>query len=328
MKGRYRVQVISKRLKYDFTISRNITILQGNSATGKTTLINMIAQYRSGTIPCQVICEKECYAFNSMNFIKGITDISQFQDSILFFEEDIDFVKTKEFAEIVKNSSCYFVIVRRDAIKTLPYSVESIYELLEDKKYGNVKQVCNIIGNVVDIGNVSKINLDGQVQTIITEDKNAGFTFFENIAKESMMDCISANGNGNIVDRIREYGNKGNNLLVVADGAAIGAYIVQMIEMASKYNNIILYVPESFEWVILKSGVIKNIPDLDNILETPWQYIESEKYFSWERYFTAILIESTQGTYLSYSKSKLNSAYLEGEVYSKIKDFILLEIGK
>jgi hypothetical protein len=151
MKGRYRVQVISKRLKYDFIISRNITILQGNSATGKTTLINMIAQYRSGTIPCQVICEKECYAFNSMNFIKGITDISQFQDSILFFEEDIDFVKTKEFAEIVKNSSCYFVIVRRDAIKTLPYSVESIYELSEDKKYGNVKQVCNIIQNTLAV---------------------------------------------------------------------------------------------------------------------------------------------------------------------------------
>jgi hypothetical protein len=86
-----------------------------------------------------------------MNFIKGITDISQFQDSILFFEEDIDFVKTKEFAEIVKNSSCYFVIVRRDAIKTLPYSVESIYELSEDKKYGNVKQVCNIIQNTLAV---------------------------------------------------------------------------------------------------------------------------------------------------------------------------------
>jgi hypothetical protein len=263
-----------------------------------------------------------------MNFIKGITDISQFKDSILFFEEDIDFVKTKEFAEIVKNSNCYFVIVRRDAIKTLPYSVESIYEILEDKKYGNVKQVCNIIENVIDLDDISKTKMNGQIQTIITEDKNSGYTFFENISKESMNDCVSANGNGNIVDKIREYGNKGNNILVVADGAALGAYISQIIEMAYKYRNIILYVPESFEWILLKSGVIKNIHNLENILKTPWEYIESEKYLSWERYFTALLIESTKGTYLAYSKSELNPAYLDGEVYSKIKGFISNQIGE
>lgn len=40
MKGKYSVLVQNNRLRYEFTISRNITIIQGDSATGKTTLLN------------------------------------------------------------------------------------------------------------------------------------------------------------------------------------------------------------------------------------------------------------------------------------------------
>ena len=42
MKGKYRVVVSTKRLKYDFELHRNLTIIQGDSATGKTTMIDMI----------------------------------------------------------------------------------------------------------------------------------------------------------------------------------------------------------------------------------------------------------------------------------------------
>ncbi len=46
MKGSYEVIVKSRRLQYKFTINRNITILRGDSATGKTTLIDMISSYQ------------------------------------------------------------------------------------------------------------------------------------------------------------------------------------------------------------------------------------------------------------------------------------------
>lgn len=45
MRGKYRVVVKNKRLHYEFEIKRNITIIKGDSATGKTTLINMIRQF-------------------------------------------------------------------------------------------------------------------------------------------------------------------------------------------------------------------------------------------------------------------------------------------
>lgn len=42
MTGRYRIIVQNRRLHYALEIKRNITIIQGDSATGKTTLIDML----------------------------------------------------------------------------------------------------------------------------------------------------------------------------------------------------------------------------------------------------------------------------------------------
>lgn len=48
MTGRHEVVVKNARVQYKFAVERNITILRGDSATGKTTLIDMIAAYQIG----------------------------------------------------------------------------------------------------------------------------------------------------------------------------------------------------------------------------------------------------------------------------------------
>ena len=40
MKGSHRVIIEAKRVKYDFTLTRNITILTGDSASGKTVVMD------------------------------------------------------------------------------------------------------------------------------------------------------------------------------------------------------------------------------------------------------------------------------------------------
>lgn len=54
------------------------------------------------------------------------------------------------------------------------------------------------------------------------------------------------------------------------------------------------------------------------------EYIESKEYFSWERFFSALLIEKTKSSYLAYSKRNLNQSYLE----EKIKAAILMQMDK
>ena len=47
MKGKHRIVVSTKRQKYEFELRRNLTILRGDSATGKTTLIEMIQDHEN-----------------------------------------------------------------------------------------------------------------------------------------------------------------------------------------------------------------------------------------------------------------------------------------
>lgn len=45
MKGTQHVEVSNRNAKFRFDLHRNITIVRGDSGTGKTTLYNMIADY-------------------------------------------------------------------------------------------------------------------------------------------------------------------------------------------------------------------------------------------------------------------------------------------
>ena len=62
MKGNIKVIVSTKKLRYELNLRRNITVIQGDSATGKTTLVQIVSDYLSGrTGPgTEVICDKKC----------------------------------------------------------------------------------------------------------------------------------------------------------------------------------------------------------------------------------------------------------------------------
>ena len=45
MKGSYWFKAKSKKVLFEFSIRRNITIIKGDSATGKTTLLRILYEY-------------------------------------------------------------------------------------------------------------------------------------------------------------------------------------------------------------------------------------------------------------------------------------------
>ena len=106
--------------------------------------------------------------------------------------------------------------------------------------------------------------------------------------------------------------------LIIADGAAIGAEMNQLSELMSHNPHLHCFLPESFEWLILKSGLIDG-DRVQTILSHPEEYIDSKDYFSWEQYFTKLLISETADHYLHYQKKKLNPNYL----HEKEKNSIL-----
>lgn len=108
-------------------------------------------------------------------------------------------------------------------------------------------------------------------------------------------------------------------MVVIADGAAFGAEINDFVEQQKlRPRKLALFLPESFEWIVLKSGVIQGIEP--SRIEQPELYADSAKFMSWEQYFTELLINETKGIdYLRYKKSKLAEFYLQEKTAEMIR---------
>jgi len=125
----------------------------------------------------------------------------------------------------------------------------------------------------------------------------------------------SAEGKTRIPQLIQELSSQ--KVLIIADGAAFGPEMARTVETAERRGETAIFLPESFEWLVLRAGLIQ-YSGMDQILENPAEYIESSEYFSWEQYFTSLLTKITQGTWLRYSKRRLNPAYKTEKVQKQI----------
>lgn len=223
--------------------------------------------------------------------------------NIFFTDEESSFVNTEEFASMIRESDNYFVLITRENLYNLPYSADEIYGLHESGKYNDTRKVYQQMYHIYSIEEKFPI----EPEKIIVEDSNSGYEFFKNISAEKNIACLSAGEKSNIFSLLKKQSSE--EICVIADGAAIGPEMNRLYKETLKKKNIHLYLPESFEWLILSSGLISD-KDIKTMLEEPENYIDSTEYFSWERFFTKLLVTRTEETYLKYSKSKLNSNYL------------------
>ncbi|MGN0205026.1 MAG: hypothetical protein ACI4BB_10820 [Coprococcus sp.] len=320
MKGAHRVIVETKKIKYDFIVKRNITIFTGDSGSGKTVLIDLIRENRrygsdSGVF---VSCDCACRTLDNEDWEHQLKDISK---SIIFIDEGNRFLFSKKFAELVQESDNYFVLATREKLPMLPYSINEIYGIRKSGKFYDTKQKYNEIYHLY--GEIS--DGDGMnPQFVITEDSNSGYEFFSELANQKGIKCISANGKSNIIKYLAEREKNTKKTLVVVDGAAFGSEMRDVYEYLKIFNGIVLYAPESFEWILLESGAIPHI-NVESVLQKPEDYIDSKKYVSWERFFTKLLIEGTQyDSVWSYSKKKLPAAYLSPKVLKAAKKVMKL----
>ena len=313
MTGSYHFSVYNNKIRYEFDINRNITIIKGNSATGKTTLLDILnkvlLEENSGFT---VITDAKFVVFRNVYNQSWKDTFIRNKNHIVFIDEDYRFVHDKEFLSILQESGCYAVIVSRDPIESLPYSIKSVYGIRESSKYGGLAPIVNEFYELYDIDSIDlpKIN------RVCTEDKKAGKQFFYSVFENSSIIVDDAGGKSNIKNDL----NKNDNTLYIVDGAAFGSNIEEFLyyKNESKRNSFI-WAPESFEYLLLKSNII-NIESIKDILNNPVNYIESSEYVSWERFFTALLIKCTTGTIYKYSKSELNEIYKQDKVKSKIVD--------
>ncbi|MBQ9606754.1 MAG: translation initiation factor 2 [Lachnospiraceae bacterium] len=309
MKGIHHIIVQNNVVRYEFDIRRNITIIRGDSATGKTQLVSMLESFQQNGISSgiEVRCDTEINVIYSNNWK---SEIARLKGCIFFIEEGQAFVASDEFADMVKNSDGYFVIITRQNLDNLPYSTGEIYGIRSAGKYKGMKQTYNEFYRLY--GDIA--SLTDEIKNIYTEDSNAGYDFFAKTCAQDIR-CKSAGGKSNIPRLLKDHSE--DPVLVIADGAAFGPQMESVMRLIENGQKVLLYLPESFEWLLLSSNIL-NDRDVNEILRHPHDYIDSESFFSWERFFTNLLIEKTNGSFLAYNKSKLNEAYIQPKIKERI----------
>ena len=316
MHGEYKISVKNNRNNYSFLLRRNLTILRGESGRGKTTLFEMIRDYNrfgreSGV---SISCNKELVIVEGDRWEEII---SANPDKIIVIDEDSRFIRSRDFADIVRGSDNYYLIITRNYLEQLPVSVDEIYELTggRNKRF---KPVYSEIDRMYD--NPTRRYLPFKPQVIITEDSNSGYQFFEKIASRLGLQCVSAGGKSHIYRMLNQYSDK--DVVIIADGAAFGAEIGDIVKQQRlRPRKVAIFLPESFEWVILSSGVVTIDDTLK--LSNPELFADSVDFMSWEQYFTDLLVEMTKNSdYQKYNKRKLAAYYNQERVEREIIDSI------
>ena len=315
MKGIQKVSVSNRDAKFDFQLFRNITMVRGDSGTGKTTLFSLIADYtRLGEASgVSISSTKRCVALIDTewkNQLKGISD------SIVFIDEGSDYITTEEFAKAIKRTNNYYVIFNREGLNCLPYSVEEIYEIHTSGRYH--KFVKMFKSNDKHLYYSGKKPNFKKYSIILTEDSKSGYQFFEKYCEARNEQCISAESKSKLFDWLKNHIDE--NTMVIADGAAFGSEMDKVMKLSRiQEGNVIICLPESFEWLILQSDVISIKRDeIQSVLSEPSDHIDSSQYFSWENFFHKYLVDITKDTPFKYTKGKINKVYISDGNLEKI----------
>ena len=164
MTGTHDIILYNNKVHYHLTVRRNITILRGDSASGKSELIRLLTGYNShpASSGITLICDKKCSVLTEGNWRLYTNSCT---DHIFFIDDGNAFVKTKKFAETVsrvgstrsvdssnrsngtiavpkdqvtahREADNYFVIISRETLSQLPYSKDELYGLREEADSG------------------------------------------------------------------------------------------------------------------------------------------------------------------------------------------------
>ena len=123
----------------------------------------------------------------------------------------------------------YFVIISREGLPQLPYSVDEIYGLWKGKRAGKYREARRIYNEMYHIyGSIPE--LPNQLKVVITEDSNSGYDFFRALFGDH---CISSRGKSNIKHMLLKNAN--HPVLAIVDGAAFGPEMQECMELAKAY---------------------------------------------------------------------------------------------
>lgn len=165
----------------------------------RTNVLDMIREHfeNGDASAVELSCDKECTVLDGRTWAG---QLSLMRECIVFIDEGNDFVMSDDFASAIQETDNYYVIVTREGITSLPYSVDEIYGIRDSGKYGTLKRTYNEFYHLYQTTDYRQAV---RPERVITEDSNSGFQFFHGICeKGGQIICTSAQGKSNIFPSI------------------------------------------------------------------------------------------------------------------------------
>lgn len=303
------LEIKGKRINYLLEIQDRITIIRGDSATGKTTMVKIISQQLRGI--------NNGFEINTSFYLKEVLvdniALPDLNYNNLYILDEGTLEASNQFANFVNKSRSHFIIISRDRLPNVLYSFESIYEFYNDNGITKLKRKYEELNDQ----HINKLKLN----KLITEDSNSGYQFYN---KFRNINVITSKSNSKISKMIKDM----DNIIVVFDSIAIGPYI-ENIYSISRNKNIYFLYPESFEWLLLESEIFRQKDIEDSRDYMIYVYITDKEYYN--KLLIEVSSKFDNGS-IKYNEHELNSWYLEdnrfNKVISKLNELFNLDLNK
>lgn len=277
------IHIKTHRLEYRFEIHGKYTVIQGDSATGKSTFYDLVTVMFRNPAAVQNLSG---VSLIPMGINATGDDLVKYEGNILVLDEDCHLFKEPDIASKFKASDNYFIFINRDAktLGYLPIHVDNVFCMKTSGKF-------HTLDRIYDRYTINKIN---SVDVIITEDMRSGYLFLKDMLASYHLENIllepaygnekdriknSAAGASKIVRSIQYHIDCGKkDIFVIYDASAFGAYIGLFQEVFNSNNSAHIYVLDwdSFEGYILGSKVYNEhytLADLDYHTESLEQFM-------------------------------------------------------
>lgn len=314
MRGSFYFKIHNKRLSYNIVLQRSITIIKGDSGTGKTVMLNMISDYIDQGRNSGVHISTNASSFRVLkNSTEWVSDLKSHENTIYFADEDVSYIITKAFADLLFKTGSYLVFISRSGrTGYLSYSISDIYYF--KCKKANDKYANSLYHTVYTFNNEFKPDL------ILTEDSTSGKDIISHAVNYKVE---SAFGKDNIINRLEEFANNYNNIYIIVDGAAYGNQIASLLSKIEELpNNVAIFAPESFEYLLLNTSLFKKFCK-DELINTS-DYVESSVYGTWENYFESLLKKLCSNyngvVYYKTNWSSLNKFFKQPVILDEVRN--------
>lgn len=296
----------TNKLTGELRLTSKVTILRGDSGIGKSTIISVfnsesaVIHVSSGYRLVDLPQMRRLYSTMTKEYYLDLFNvISGGYDRVIFYgDEDLDYMRTREFQEAVNEYNGLFFIVGRVNFGSVPYSVWDIKRLVS-RKYGSGRAKYWLEDFYEKFNHVD-LQIISRAVCVMLEDSKSGRELFESTGAR----IVPASGKDQVVLNMKD--SVYSNTLFIADGLGFGSSIESAVDKLKRNNTIGLYLIDSFESMILHSNFISEFVKV----QEPDITVSNKEEFYTQQLGTVMQTSGIDGGE-KYSKSKLHRCLID-----------------